>query len=104
MPLTRGFDNLFIAADDDIAGRRALQRAREIRPDEVHLKFANGADANETIRQSGADTINSQHRRKLQSGASCRDQPSKRRRLKQKGNNTCAAFVALRLVGDARQI
>jgi hypothetical protein len=25
--------------------------------DVVHLKFANGADANETIRQSGADTI-----------------------------------------------
>jgi hypothetical protein len=57
MPLTRGFDNLFIAANDDFAGRRALQRAREIRPDVVHLKFANGADANETIRQSGADTI-----------------------------------------------
>lgn len=57
MPLTRGFDNLFIAADDDFAGRRALQRAREMRPDVVHLKFANGADANETIRQSGADTI-----------------------------------------------
>ena len=57
MPLTRGFDNLFIAADDDFAGRRALQRAREIRPDVVHLKFANSADANETIRQSGADTI-----------------------------------------------
>ena len=43
MPLTRGFDNLFIAADDDFAGRRALQRAGEIRPDVVHLKFANGA-------------------------------------------------------------
>ena len=56
MPLARGFDNLFIAADDDFAGRRALQRAHEIRPDVVHLKFANGADANETIRQSGADT------------------------------------------------
>ena len=57
MPLTRGFDNLFIAADDDFAGRRALRRAGEIRPDVVHLKFANGADANEMIRQSGADTI-----------------------------------------------
>ena len=85
MPLTRGFDNLFIAANDDFAGRRALQRAREIRPDVVHLKFANGADANETICQSGADTITAS---KLQSGASYRDQPSKRRRLKQKGNNT----------------
>jgi hypothetical protein len=40
-----------------LAGERALQRAREIRPDVGHLKFANGADANETIRQSGADTI-----------------------------------------------
>ena len=57
MPLTRGFDNLFIAADDNFAGRRALQLAREIRPDVVHLKFANGADANETTCQSGADTI-----------------------------------------------
>ena len=56
MPLTRGFDNLFITADDDFAGG-ALQRAGEIRPDVVHLKFANGADANEPIRQSGADTI-----------------------------------------------
>jgi hypothetical protein len=52
-----GFDNLFITADDDFAGRRALQRAREMCPDVVHLKSANGADANETIRQSGADTI-----------------------------------------------
>ena len=52
MPLTRGFDNLFIAADDDFAGRRALQHAGEIRPDIVYLKFANGADANETIRKA----------------------------------------------------
>lgn len=55
MPLTRGFDNVFVAADNDFAGERALQRAREIRPDVIHLKFGNDADANDVLRRSGSD-------------------------------------------------
>ncbi len=56
MPLTAAFEHVFIAVDDDFAGRRALQCASEIRPDAIALDFG-AADANATLSTRGPDAI-----------------------------------------------
>jgi Toprim domain len=39
LPLARSFETVFVASDADFAGRRALQLAREKRPDIIALDF-----------------------------------------------------------------
>jgi hypothetical protein len=56
LPHARSFEAVFVAADGDFAGRRALQLAREKRPDIITLDFGDH-DANATLQKHGADAI-----------------------------------------------
>ena len=56
LPHARSFDAVFVAADGDFAGRRALQLAREKRPDIITLDFGEN-DANATLEKNGAEAI-----------------------------------------------
>ena len=56
LPHARSFETVFVAADGDYAGRRALQLAREKRPDIIALDFGDH-DANATLQKHGADAI-----------------------------------------------
>jgi len=56
MPATRNFEHVYVAADNDFAGKRALQLAREKRSDIIPLDFGE-LDANDTLLKHGADAI-----------------------------------------------
>ena len=56
IPATKSFERVHIAVDNDFAGKRAFQRAREIRSDVIALDFGY-LDANATIQKHGADAI-----------------------------------------------
>ena len=56
VPLAKHFNSVFIAVDNDFAGRRALQRARESRQDVIALDFGN-EDANSTLQKFGIEAI-----------------------------------------------
>jgi Toprim domain-containing protein len=56
LPHARSFETVFVAADGDFAGRRALQLAREKRPDIITLDFGDN-DANATLDKNGAEAI-----------------------------------------------
>lgn len=58
MQATKRFKKVFIASDDDFAGRRALQRSKEIRADVIHIDcaaiFGPPSDPNSVLRSYGA--------------------------------------------------